>query len=192
MLAARKASEDGQRFRVVYREDGSVVEIRGLAEQLKAARMRNEAGEISAPPPVIMGGQNRSGGRWEECLEERMRRGRERVARAQAQDSTPLGSQQSRAAARAELERRGAGRRRIEIICSISRPDGNGISIGAWKEGADGSLLRISNIPAGMTIDEAERIVSQQGWKPNAGSARQRDGAEKLCVPNCVPRSALL
>jgi hypothetical protein len=88
MLAARKASEDGQRFRVVYREDGSVVEIRGLAEQLKAARMRNEAGEISAPPPVIMGGQNRSGGRWEECLEERMRRGRERVARAQAQDST--------------------------------------------------------------------------------------------------------
>jgi hypothetical protein len=75
----------------------------------------------------------------------------------------PLGTAQSRAAARGLLERRYTERRRIDVICSIPRPGGDEISIGAWQEGADGSLLRFSNIPAGMTIEEAERIVSQPG-----------------------------
>ena len=79
-----------------------------------------------------------------------------------------LGSSVSRAAARAELERRNAGRKRIEIVCSIPRPGGDEISIGAWTENADGSLFRFSNLPAGMTIQEAERIASQPGWTPTA------------------------
>ena len=78
-----------------------------------------------------------------------------------------LGSRQSRAAARAVLERRKTGQRRIDVFGSIPRPYTNSeIRIGTWQEGEDGVLFRYSNIPAGMTIQEAERIVSQPGWKP--------------------------
>lgn len=80
-----------------------------------------------------------------------------------------LGSGQSRAAARDLLERRFAARKRIEIVSTIPRPGARGeIRIGEWIEGHDGTLFRYSNIPAGMTIQEAERIVSQPGWKPKA------------------------
>jgi hypothetical protein len=80
----------------------------------------------------------------------------------------PLGSAQSRAAARALLERRFAGRNRLDIVSSIPRPGGDGaIHIGAWSEAADGTLLRFSNIPAGMTLEEAERIVAAR--RPNGG-----------------------
>jgi hypothetical protein len=75
----------------------------------------------------------------------------------------PLGSAQSRAAARAALESRYAARKRIDVICSIPRHGGNTIRIGSWIEGADGSLFRLSNLPPGMTMEEAERIVSQPG-----------------------------
>jgi hypothetical protein len=79
----------------------------------------------------------------------------------------PLGSAQSRAAARTLLERRRVGRRRIEIISSIPRPGGaeGEICIGDRIERPDGTLFRISSIPPGMTIEEAERIVSQPDWK---------------------------
>ena len=74
----------------------------------------------------------------------------------------PLGSPQSRATARALLERRFAGRRRIDVITSIPRPGGDtGIRIGTWTECDDGSLVRFSSIPAAMTIEEAERIVAE-------------------------------
>jgi hypothetical protein len=80
-----------------------------------------------------------------------------------------LGSSQSRAAARALLACRFAARKRMEIVSSIPRPGGDGgIHIGTWTEGADGSLFRFSSIPPGMTIQEAERIVSQPGWKCTA------------------------
>lgn len=76
----------------------------------------------------------------------------------------PLCSTQSRAAARALLEHRSEGRRRIDVVSSIPRPRGaGGIRIGAWIECEDGSLFRFSNVPPGMTIGEAERIVSQLG-----------------------------
>lgn len=78
-----------------------------------------------------------------------------------------VGSGQSRAAARALLERRRAGRKRIDVVSSIPRPAGDGeIRIGTWTEGSDGTLFRFSSLPPGMTIGEAERIVSQPGWKP--------------------------
>jgi hypothetical protein len=74
----------------------------------------------------------------------------------------PLGSPQSRAAARALLERRFAGRRRIDVVSSIPRPGGDGaIRIGTWIECDDGSLFRFSTIPSGMTILEAEQIALQ-------------------------------
>jgi hypothetical protein len=80
----------------------------------------------------------------------------------------PLFSTQSRAAARALLKRRSVGWRRIDVVSSIPRPGADGeIRIGAWQEGEDGVLFRYNNIPAGMTIQEAERIVSQPGWKPS-------------------------
>ncbi len=79
-----------------------------------------------------------------------------------------LGSPESRAAARAALERRRAGRKRIDIVSSIPRPGGDGgIHLGTWIECDDGSLFRLSSIPAGMTIAEAERIVLQPHRKPN-------------------------
>ena len=80
-----------------------------------------------------------------------------------------LGSPQSRAAARGLLESLRAGRKRLDIVCSIPRPGEDcAIRIGTWMEQPDGSLLRFSNIPAGMTMADAERIVSQPGWKPNS------------------------
>jgi hypothetical protein len=89
------------------------------------------------------------------------------TASAKGLAAFPLGSIQSRAAARALLEHQFAGRRRIDIVCSIPRPAADGeIQIGTWTEGADGALIRFSNLPPGMTIEEAERIVSQPGWKP--------------------------
>ena len=74
-----------------------------------------------------------------------------------------LGSPQSRAAARAILERRFAGRRQIDLVSTVPRP-GNvgGIYIGVWIECDDGSLFRFSSVPPGMTIEEAERIVAQR------------------------------
>jgi hypothetical protein len=46
-----------------------------------------------------------------------------------------LGSSRSRAAARAALESRFATRKRIDVVCSIPRPGGNGgIRIGPWIE----------------------------------------------------------
>lgn len=85
-----------------------------------------------------------------------------------------LGSSQSRAAARALLERRFEARKRTSIIISIPRPGANGeIRIGDWMEGPDGTLFRTCNVPAGMTIQEAERIVSQPGWKPTAPPSQQ-------------------
>lgn len=84
-----------------------------------------------------------------------------------------LVSGQSRAAARVLLDHRFAARKRIEIICSIPRPGAaeGEIRIGEWMEGANGTLIRTCNLPAGMTIHEAERIVSQPGWKPTVTPA---------------------
>jgi hypothetical protein len=64
------------------------------------------------------------------------------------------------------LERRFAEQRRIDIVSTIPRPGGDGgIHIGTWINGADGSLIRFSDIPPGMTIEEAEKIVAARGRK---------------------------
>ena len=94
--------------------------------------------------------------------------------------SYPLGSPQSRAAARADLERRFSARRRIEIVCSIPRPCYESeITIGAWIEGPDGTLTRFINLPAEMTIEEAEKAAQAknlQSTTTDSDSRTERTG----------------
>ena len=74
----------------------------------------------------------------------------------------PVGTPQSRAAARALLEAKRLGRERVDLVCSIPRPGDEGaIHIGKWIEKPDGSVFRFSNVPAGMTIAEAERLAAK-------------------------------
>ena len=83
MLVARKASEEIEfGVKVVYRADGSIAEIRGLAERIRAARMKDQAGEFPASLPAIEGGRNESVRGRTDWLPERVRTARERVARA--------------------------------------------------------------------------------------------------------------
>lgn len=73
----------------------------------------------------------------------------------------------TRAAALSLMAARKLSERRIDVVSSVLRPDANGkIRIGTWIEGDDGSLFRFSTIPPGMTVEEAERTISQPGWKP--------------------------
>ncbi|MGB0065596.1 MAG: hypothetical protein WBP85_14230 [Terracidiphilus sp.] len=44
--------------------------------------------------------------------------------------------------------------------------------IGQWREGKDGTLVRLCSLPDGMTLQEAEQIVSQPGWKPATPQAK--------------------
>jgi hypothetical protein len=95
-----------------------------------------------------------------------------------------VGSPQSRAAARALLERRFAGRIARTIIVDLeagcTEP-----RIGEWCEGADGSLGRVCALPRGMTMQEAERIVAERGRaqaaqvvRLQAHGARDRSGGK--------------
>ena len=73
-----------------------------------------------------------------------------------------LGSPQSRAAARALLNSKLDGAKMLDFVISVvGCPDKfNPPIVGEWREGVDGTLTRISRIPWGMTIDEAERMVA--------------------------------
>jgi hypothetical protein len=79
-----------------------------------------------------------------------------------------LGSPESRAAARAALERRLAERNRggFTLITNIPRPSGDGIRIGDWCEGNDGTLIRFCTLPTGMTMEEAERVAAERRYSP--------------------------
>ncbi len=79
----------------------------------------------------------------------------------------PLGSAQSRAAARAQLEQRFAGREKCDVVIRHigSDPDWDEPQLGQWHEGPDGQMRRCSHLPADMTIEEAECIVAEPGWK---------------------------
>jgi hypothetical protein len=73
----------------------------------------------------------------------------------------PVGSEASRAAARALLESRERGVRRITIILDAAMrppqecPDPNRAAVGPWSIGKDGNLWRTAFIPRG--IDEEEK-----------------------------------
>ena len=51
----------------------------------------------------------------------------------------------------------------------ITEPD-----ITAWREGADGQLYRKAYLSPGMTLEEAERIVAEHGWKPPVRTVRRQ------------------
>jgi len=90
LIEARKANEEEQGFQVVTRSivDGSRVFFDGLADNIRAARMRHEGEGVSDLPLAIDGRQDCSNGGRAVCLEERITQARERVARMQVQGST--------------------------------------------------------------------------------------------------------
>jgi hypothetical protein len=89
MLVARMASkEDELHFEAVSILDGSRL-IDGLAETIRAARMRIRAGELSPSLPATDGETKSVGGMRPDCLSERIRKARERVRRAQGQATMP-------------------------------------------------------------------------------------------------------
>jgi hypothetical protein len=88
MLVTRKASEeDGLQFQTVSVVDGLPVNLDGLAEEIRAARMRIQAGELPASFPAIEGVEQSNGERGADCLSERIRRARKRVGWAQGPET---------------------------------------------------------------------------------------------------------
>jgi len=75
--------------------------------------------------------------------------------------SFAVGTLQSRAAARALLNCKLDSAQKLDIVLTVvGCPDQfNPPTIGEWMAGSDGTLTRISRIPWGMTIAEAERMV---------------------------------
>jgi hypothetical protein len=82
----------------------------------------------------------------------------------------PIGSPESRAAARMLVANRRDTRRRIEIVSNVHIPwhsegpapdpwNDEESHIGPWQDCVDGSLMRIVYIPTGMSEDEARKIV---------------------------------
>jgi hypothetical protein len=83
MLMARDANKEEfsvQSYSVV---DGKPVNFDGLAETIRAARMRIDVGGEQAALPANEAGQDFDRGRQADCLRERMRRAEDRLARAQ-------------------------------------------------------------------------------------------------------------
>jgi hypothetical protein len=84
----------------------------------------------------------------------------------------PVGSPESRAAARAAVEQRRASQKRREfvLIHSVPRPnyegdpnfDPLGPIVHEWHMAEDGVLERHCSIPPGMTLEEAERICIER------------------------------
>ena len=89
MPLARKASENELRLQVVSIVDGKRVNLGGLADQIRAARTEDQAGGFAASVPAIEGGRDFSGGRRVECLAERIREAKERLARGRARVTMP-------------------------------------------------------------------------------------------------------
>jgi len=80
------------------------------------------------------------------------------------------------------LAQRTETRKKLSIIFPSEdyHPDCNEPIIGKWTQGADGTLLRRCFLPDGMTIEEAEQIVSQPGWRPSVFPAERQVSALPL------------
>jgi hypothetical protein len=88
MLMARDANKEEFSIQSYSVVDGKPVNLDGLAETIRAARMRIDVGGEQSTLPANESSQDFSTGRQADCLSERMRRAEERLARAQALDST--------------------------------------------------------------------------------------------------------
>lgn len=74
-----------------------------------------------------------------------------------------IGSEQSRAAARMELEDRQVGMQRFELL--VGHNDDSSPSAGPWTESRkDGTITRLIGFPDGMTLAEVARAVG--GYSP--------------------------
>jgi hypothetical protein len=78
LLAARESEEF--RFQTVSVIDGKPLHLDGLAERVRAAIEKHEDGESLDSLSTSEGGQDSGRGGRADCLEERIRRARERVA----------------------------------------------------------------------------------------------------------------
>ncbi len=80
LLEARKASEEDElHFVAVSILDGSPLKFDGLAETIRAARMKSQTEDFPAPLPASEGRQESNRGRSADCLPKRIRKTRERV-----------------------------------------------------------------------------------------------------------------
>jgi hypothetical protein len=84
MLVSRRECEESFRVQCYSVVDGSPVTFDGLAEAIRAALMKSEAGGMSETLPASER-QRECGTGGTDCLAERMRRAEERVARARGQ-----------------------------------------------------------------------------------------------------------
>ena len=82
LLVARKASEEELRFKVVSIVNGSRVNLDGLADRIKSA-FKNQGGELPDSLPAREDERESNEGAWGECLSERIKAGRERIAQTQ-------------------------------------------------------------------------------------------------------------
>lgn len=80
LLVSRESEE--VRYQAVSILDGKPVNLSGLADVIRAGRMKCRDGESPDMLPAIEGGQYRGEERRPDCLAERIRLARERVARA--------------------------------------------------------------------------------------------------------------
>jgi hypothetical protein len=90
----------------------------------------------------------------------------------------PLGSPQSRAAARAMLTRRWERRERVDFVVRHigAVPGFTKPQVSDWVECDDGTLMRCSHLPAGMTIEQAERIAAD--GRASKGTNWMEDGED--------------
>src|SRR5271170_6959057 len=88
LLEARKASEESElHFVAVSILDGSPLNFDGLAETIRAGRMRARGEESFASLPASESGRECNEGRSADCLSERIRMARERLRRVQGPET---------------------------------------------------------------------------------------------------------
>jgi hypothetical protein len=73
----------------------------------------------------------------------------------------PLGSPESRAAARAMLETRESRVRRLQIVTEIPRPrqDNSHAHVGHWQPMVDGGFMRLVYVPLGTDEETKKRLL---------------------------------
>ena len=74
----------------------------------------------------------------------------------------PLGSAESRAAARAMLEAQERNVQRLQITHCVPRPcqDNSRLHVGDWQQRIDGSLLRLVYVPPNTDEETLRRILA--------------------------------
>lgn len=74
----------------------------------------------------------------------------------------PIGSPESRAAARAMLQTRESNIRRLQMVSAIPRPrqDNSRPHVGAWQPMSDGGFMRVVYVPPETDEETIERLLA--------------------------------